>query len=268
MQTDLHNLSFELHDFCVGLLPHFREPDGEEEMAEKRDGTLVGRADLAIHQAFLNLTGRKFDFPVISEEAAHAWPPASPDFWLADPFDGTHNRKMRLPLTGCMFTLVRDGNPSFTAIFDAALELLYGDGFHFAGLAQGAWRWRRNGIRPLAVSRNAELGKANLLLEGSSKKLFADIRVKNLVRNAARTRIDLGCAVAFPRLAQGAVDLVVGLDNKPSDNLHGILLTEEAGGSVTDFEGKPPSLENCRDLLFSNDALHDAALRKMLCPVP
>ena len=44
------------------------------------------------------------------------------------------------------------------------------------------------------------------------------------------------------------------------DHAAGSLIVEEAGGRVTDFEGKRWSLENFSTLVFSNGFLHDAVL--------
>ncbi len=243
---------------------HLLAPSTNEEMWNKSDREQAGGGDMGMDEVLREFLSREFGLPVLSEEVAHCWPPEEENFWLVDPRDGTHNSKMGLPLTGSMASLFREGLPVLTAVFVAAENTPAGGGFYCAARGEGAWLWQPDQppVR-LGVSAETDLQQARLLLEGPSKSTMGDLRALRLANRSRLVRLDLGFAVSITRLAQGAVETVLSLRNKPTDNLHGILLCEEAGGRVTDLEGNPPSLKNCADLVFSNGTLHASALDAM-----
>ncbi|OGF64279.1 hypothetical protein A2661_00870 [Candidatus Giovannonibacteria bacterium RIFCSPHIGHO2_01_FULL_45_24] len=239
-----------------------------QEMREKEQGGFVGELDLLFQTALCDFLPSLVDCKIVSEEIKCAWPPTS-NFWIIDPWDGTDNTGMLSFNFGTMGALVEMGEIYLSWIYLPIREQVFGDGFFFAIHGRGAFQKTPIGLKPLRVSSSRDFGRANVCLEGESKKLptfpFAE-RLRSSVRN----RNGWSMAVSFTCLVSGVyayvpVDAVVSFSNGPWDNLPGILFTEEAGGKVTDFYGRPWSLENCSSLIFSNGLLHDEILR-LNCP--
>ena len=238
------------------------------EMLRKEKG-YVGELDMHLHNCLLKFLFGLLDYPVFSEESAD---PSSPPLssriwnqsWIIDPLDGSDNSGMGLFNFGVMILLVENGDVVFCGIYLPMREQALWDGFYFAIRGRGAWQNTPQGRRQLYVSHNGDMAKANIFLEGESKKLPQSPFVCK-IRQSTRNRNGMSCALSFTLLASGLrapipVDAVISYKNEPWDNLPGVLLAEEAGGKVTDFYGRPWSPENCNSLVFSNSLLHDKLL--------
>ena len=64
-------------------------------------------------------------------------------------------------------------------------------------------------------------------------------------------------ALSLAYVAAGRIESYVASGQHPWDMAGGILIVEEAGGKVTDFEGHPYTMLGTREWLISNGALHD-----------
>lgn len=69
-------------------------------------------------------------------------------------------------------------------------------------------------------------------------------------------------AIEAYMVASGRVDGFVTLNISPWDIAAGALCVQEAGGRVTDFEGRPWNLEKS-DVCMSNGVLHDVILDRV-----
>ncbi|KKS96808.1 hypothetical protein A3B05_00855 [Candidatus Giovannonibacteria bacterium RIFCSPLOWO2_01_FULL_43_160] len=238
-------------------------------MREKEVKGFVGELDLFLQTVLCDFLPSLIDCKIVSEEIKSAWPPVSSDFWIIDPLDGTDNSGMLSFNFGTMGALIERGGISLAWIYLPIREQVFGDGFFFAVRGNGAFQKTPIGFKPLHVSDKRDFEKANVFLEGESKKLPESPFICKIRQNT-RNRNGMSCALSFALLASGfhapiPVDAVISYKNEPWDNLPGILLTEEAGGKVTDFYGRPWSLENCGSLVFSNGLLHGQIIA-LNCP--
>lgn len=259
--------TFEMFsDELAGLfVDNFRRSD--QQFSEKGErGELVSSFDRQLDERFFGFLAKHFpDAHVVSEETPAAWPPGEEDTWLIDPLDGTHNFLAGFPLCGAMAVLIRRRVVVCTAIFLPLERALGRSGLYIAGRGFGAWQWQTPKPIQLAVSRQADIAKAFLLLEGPTKALAASPAVARLITATRRSRSRLSACLSAVSVARGGlvpagVDLLVSVGNQPWDNLPAALLVEEAGGKVTDHDGNPWSVENYRDLICSNGLLHQATL--------
>ncbi len=250
-------------DLCYVFFP----PDfygGNISVLEKDDGSLASGVGLEVERRYFTFLDQYFpDVAVVSEETRNIWPSPVDTFWLLDPDDGTHNLLWGLPAFGSMAALIENRQVVFSAIFLPAERAMGRSGLYVAARGAGAWEWMAR-PRPLHVSKQRDLGKASLFLEGPSRRLEGGptARLKSAVR---RHRINLsvawtGTRVAIGGLTPASADLMVSSGNQPWDNLPVALLIEEAGGRVTDHRGQPWSIENFSELIFSNGVLHEQAL--------
>jgi len=198
-------------------------------------------------------------FLVVGEEEQHEWPPRTENFIVIDPKCGTHNSLCGLPNFGGMFTVVVDGAPFFTAIYLPTKQKVYGNGLYVACQGKGAWRLGETEPCRLQVARPKPLRDAFLFLEGPSRTLATSPFARALMRTTKRFRVDMSMPESLTLLGSGNVypapiDLVVAIGNKPTDNIHGLLMTIEADGVVTTTTGEKPKFRNLSNLVFASHA--------------
>lgn len=267
MRTELAMLLEDTHHLCDALAPVFRKKLGQKGKIEvKNGGELVGELDKEVEGMAKRMFARTMpDIPVLSEEDDHEWPPKFDDFILLDPMDGTHNFLMGMPTFGVMLSLFEKRELVLSSFY-LPLESMMGlPAFYFAIKGGGAWMTGKDGRLPLKVSGQKKLDETFLVLEGPSKKIEASELAHAAKVAVRRYRAGISCVWGFTRVAMGGTlsapaDVMLSIDNKPTDNMHGCLLIEEAGGKVTDLNGNPWSLENCSTLLYSNGHLHEQVL--------
>jgi len=204
-------------------------------------------------------------------------------FWALDPIDGTKGF-LRGDQYAVALALVVDGQVQLGALgcpnlSDAFRPDPHGPGsLLIAARGQGTWvTWLEgNGdFEPLHVSKRTDPSLARLLRSFESGHTDVDRIVDfstALGIRAAPVRMDSQAKYAV--LASGKADLLLRLlsparpdyREKIWDQAAGALILEEAGGKITDLEGKPldfaagRTLANNRGVLASNGLLHSAAL--------
>jgi myo-inositol-1(or 4)-monophosphatase len=175
--------------------------------------------------------------------------------WYVDPLDGTTNFAHGYPVFCVSMGLEHKGRRIAAVIYDPTRDELFsaekGRGAHLNGEA-------------MHVSKTAAL-KESLLATGfpSHKRhknpnihFYHQITLRTHgVRRAGSAALDL-CNVAA-----GRFDGFWEFNLNPWDTAAGVLIVEEAGGTVTRFDGSPFEI-NSRETLGSNGLLHAALLRE------
>lgn len=174
----------------------------------------------------------------------------SPYRWIIDPLDGTTNYAHGYPTFCISIALEKDGQVVLGVVYDPMRDELF-----VAEKGKGA---RRNG-RKIFVSSTLKLSQSLLAtgfpydLRESPANNFDHFRNFSLrvhaVRRAGAAALDL-CYVAAGHF-DGFWEMKLG----PWDLAAGSLMVEEAGGKVTDFQGKPLGLDGKR-VLASNGKIH------------
>lgn len=207
----------------------------------KQDFDFTTEADMAAQEAVLAVISRRHpDHAVLAEEDAGDY---SGDrdrpgvLWVVDPLDGTTNFIHAIPHVAVSVAALVDGVVQAGVVRDVTR----GEEFA-AARGQGAWL----GGEPMAVSPRSELADS-LLATGfpfrnkdrlaKYLELFAELFTKVAgVRRAGAAALDLAWVAA------GRVEGFWELGLKPWDLAAGILLIQEAGGVVSDFDGKGEAL--------------------------
>ena len=174
--------------------------------------------------------------------------------WYVDPLDGTTNFAHGFPQFCVSMGLEQrpagtksdeDGTLVAAVIYDPMRDELF-----TAERGKGA---RLNG-RPMHVSKIRSLAESLLSTGFPSRKRHASPNIhfyqeftlrSHGVRRAGSAALDLAY------VAGGRLDAFWEFNLNPWDTAAGILLVEEAGGSVTDFSGNPYRLDS-REVLASN----------------
>ena len=234
-----------------------------EAIEEKgRPGDLVTEADKAAEAAILQILHRHVpDHKILAEESGQLGNQESAYLWAIDPLDGTTNYAHQYPASAVSVGLLIDGIPQVGAIFDPFREELFR-----AAKGLGATRNRR----PIRVSDTATLEKS-LLVTG-----FAYDRRQTTDNNYAEfchlTHLTQGvrrsgsAALDLAYVACGRLDGYWERGLSPWDIAAGIVLVEEAGGTVTAYDRSPLNISSGR-ILATNGPLH-SSLSQALQDVP
>jgi myo-inositol-1(or 4)-monophosphatase len=187
-------------------------------------------------------------------EESHAESGSSGVRWIVDPLDGTTNYAHAFPHFAISIGVEVDGRRACGVVYDPMRDELFS-----AEAGRGA---ALNG-KPIHVSEVGELRRA-LLATG-----FAyDVHQKRTPNLTYFERF-VGCAQAIRRAGSAALDFAYvacgrfdgywELHLAPWDVAAGLLLVEEAGGRVSDFDAGPAPASGAR-IVASNGRVHDAML--------
>jgi len=194
---------------------------------------------------------------IVSEEAGRL-PGQDTDRWYVDPLDGTVNYAHGIPIFAVSIAYARAGVVKLGVVYDPLREELFS-----AERGQGAWC---NGRR-LQVSQVTELGRC-LLVTGFPYDAWTTSQ-NNLEYFGRFTRMTQGvrrlgsAALDLCYVAAGRLDGYWELSLKPWDMAAGSLIAQEAGATVTDLEGQPPTFDPPCALLAAPPALHGKILEVM-----
>ena len=214
-------------------LARFRQP---QDVSVKGRGNLVTQTDLEIESYLQEALVREFpDQRVLSEETATETDTAG-WVWIVDPIDGTRNFVSGIPFFCINLALCHDGEPAVAVTHDPN----QGETF-WAERGGGAWvneRPARASDKPtvLASVLGVDLGY-------DDRRGLAALRlVQELFPGVQSIRIPGSAALGLAYAACGRYDLFLHHYLFPWDIAAGILLVREAGGTITDREGHPPTL--------------------------
>jgi histidinol-phosphatase len=161
--------------------------------------------------------------------------------WIVDPIDGTRNFARGIPVWATLIALERDGRVVCGVASAPALGRRW-----WAAHGEGAWR---DGER-IHVSRVSELAKAAVAATYARDLAAIEPRVWH-----AR---GLGDFWQHVLVAEGALDAAVDAQLEVWDFAPLGLIVGEAGGCLTDPDGRPPSAG--AQVVSSNAVLHDEVL--------
>jgi histidinol-phosphatase len=225
----------------------------------KADGSFVTAADRTVEQVIRDRISARFpDHGLVGEEYGETRAGRGGERWYIDPIDGTHNFMRGMPLFGTLLAVERDGEIQAGLISAPALGQRW-----FASRGAGAWvvGGPANPPEPrrLVVSTVATIDEAQVLFR--SIRDMAESRVPagfdRLVAASWRER-GFGDFWGYTLVADGVAEAMLEQDLYPWDLAAPWILIEEAGGRITDFDGRR-SLERGEGFA-TNGVLHDAAL--------
>lgn len=212
-------------------LGHFRrDPDVET----KADQSPVTIADRETEQAIR--AGLERAFPgeaIFGEEYGRTGDAA--EMWIIDPIDGTRSFIAGLPLFGMLLGHLADDGPQLGVIRMPALGEVYAGGRGLGATCNGA---------PIRASSCKTLAEARLFLnEGDKLAAREPAAFARMIGAGSLRRMGADC---YPHalVARGLVDAVIDFDLQPYDYLPVSAVVEAAGGLMTDWKGRPLSMES------------------------
>ncbi len=231
----------------------------------KPDRSFVTEADTVVERL---LRGRITDaFPdhgVVGEEFGTEAGGASVR-WFVDPIDGTHNYMRGVPIFATLLGVERDGELQAGIISAPALGSRW-----YAWRGGGAWSVQRYSAgdataRKLSVTSISDLGEAQVLHSG-----VPDMTASGRAPGFDRLLDDVWRARGYSDfwgymlLAEGAAEAMIEVGLSIWDIAAPSVIVEEAGGRVTDFEGRRELAGG--STLASNGVLHEPILARLVEP--
>jgi len=196
--------------------------------SRKHDGSEVSEADLAVDAALKRkLVEARPTYGWLSEESEDDQKRLDRRaVWMVDPIDGTNAFLRHVPEWTISAALVEDGLPVLGMVFNPASQ----EFFH-AVRGQGAYL----NDRRIRVSDRAAIDGARIIASGGlfKKRIWAEPwpGVESRWVNSVAYRLAL--------VGAGVADATLSLSAKSEwDLAAGVLVVEEAGGSVTDHRGQ------------------------------
>lgn len=216
----------------------------------KADASPVTEADRRAEQVVRELVSRFWsDHGIIGEEFGQERPDAE-FVWVVDPIDGTKSFITGVPLFGTLLALLRNRKPVVGVLYFPALnELVY------AARGMGCfWNGRRarvSGVRDLAQAKLMTSGLNSFAPHGKAGAW------ERLV-NATAVQRTWGDAYGYALVATGRADIMVDPIMEVWDAAAVQVVVEEAGGTFTDWQGRPTIFS--REGIATNGALLEPVL--------
>lgn len=211
---------------------------------------LVTEVDKKSEQFIINFIRKEFPTHSIIAEESGTQKYSSEYVWVIDPLDGTTNFAHGLPIFSVSIGIQKNGKTLCGVVYDVMKNILY-----TAELGSGAFA----DSRKLQVSSNDDLG-TSFLVTGFpyNIKENPDFAIERFVAF-------LKCSRAVRRLGSAAIDMCYVADGvfdgfwevflNPWDVCAAKLIVEEAGGIVTDFDGKEATIFS-KQFLATNGKIH------------
>ena len=222
---------------------------------------LVTEADLASEKLIIERIRSHYPrHAILAEESGASEDSGNPSAaewkWIIDPLDGTTNYAHGYPCFCVSIGVERAGKLELGVVYDPMRNEMFA-----AERGQGATL----NERPVRVSKVGDLGRA-MLCTGFPYNVrerpdFAR-DFTNFTMHAQAVRRDGSAALDLAYIACGRFDGFWEDGLNPWDLAAGVLLIEEAGGRVTDFNGTTLDIYSAK-VIASNGLIHDS-MRQVL----
>lgn len=231
-------------------MQHFRR---DLRIERKPDRTYVTQADLAVETELRERIMRAYPGHGILAEELGKESADRENRWIIDPIDATHSYMRGIPAFATLIALERAGVMELGIMSAPAMQSRW-----HASRGGGAW----SGHRRLHVSRIGELKDAQVFY--ASRTAFVAVQKARgfdaLIRESWRDR-GFGDFWGYALVAEGTGEAMIEPELNPWDLAAPLILIEEAGGRLTDFNGKRTYAGG--NAVASNGLLHDAILDRL-----
>lgn len=235
------------------LLENFKKLDGRI-FKFKNKHEILTSLDLQAEKIILKTIRKNHpDHQILSEEAGKVGPKSN-YLWIVDPLDGTTNYSIGNPIYNTSIALAYKNEIILGVVCAPSLGELY-----LTEKDKGAWL---NG-QLIHVSKKNKLFEALLTFcHGRKEKdIKRTIKIYQKFKLLGFDMRQLGSAeLELSFVARGSTECIMIPGANLWDVAAGVLLIKEAGGKVTDFQGKEWNLKS-KDMLASNGYLHHQLIK-------
>lgn len=224
----------------------------------KPDRTFVTQVDRGIEQSLRERIRAEFPAHGIVGEEFGEEAAVGQFRWYIDPIDGTNNYLRGIPVFATLIALERAGETAVGMVSAPALRQRW-----YAWKGGGAWAVDAAAApRRLRTSAVARLEDAQLVVSSATSEPINE-RLPGLratLQRAWRER-GFGDFWGYALVAEGCAEAMIELGVHSWDLGPMLLLVEEAGGVLTDFNGER-TIQG-RSAVASNGRFHDQLLRSL-----
>jgi len=233
-----------------------REGFGKKNVIEFKtdEGNLVTEIDKRSENTIINFIEKNYPKDSILAEEGNNKNGSSDILWVVDPLDGTTNFTHGLPIFGVSIGVTKKNEIIAGVVYDVMNDVVYS-----AEKGSGAFA----NDKQIRVSSNDKLGRS-LLATGFAynvkenpqhtfEKFAAVTKSARAVRRLGSAALDI-CHVA-----KGIYDGFWEINLSPWDVCAGMIISKEAGGSITDFSGNEIDIYS-KQILVSNGKVTDRLL--------
>lgn len=228
---------------------YYRQP---HDVIIKADESPVTTVDKDVEQLFRKRVAEVYDDHGIFGEEFGFHSTMQGINWVIDPIDGTLSFMSGRPLFATLVALANDGMPVLGVIDQPII------GERWLGLSE-----QRTTLNGSIVSTSGKEFLSDAILATTNPDYFDDAGCEKFIQIAEQVQhiIYGGDAYNYALLASGHVDIVVESGLKPYDFAALVPVIEGAGGKITDWQGKPLTLQSNGDVVASaSHDLHTQAL--------
>lgn len=223
-----------------------------QQVEVKADHSPVTIADKTINQALIDQVQKHFPtHGVLGEEAS--WHEERDVVWVCDPIDGTVAYILHLPTSMFSLALVKNGQPVVAVAYNTWTDELY-------SAVRGGGAYRND--TPISVSHKP--WGAGVRLMGSSGGAVEPVDAKRELLEARGFYISNVHGTVFKGclVAEGSIEARGFMHHGAHDVAAVALLVTEAGGTVTDLNGKnQPYNQPVNGCVMTNGLVHNEFLK-------
>lgn len=219
------------------------------------ESNLVTEIDKAAEDAIINYINKNFPAHSILAEERGELLKDSEYLWVVDPLDGTTNFAHGLPIFSVSIGLQKNNETIAGVVYDVMQDIVYS-----AEKGSGSFANEKN----IQVSVEDKLSRSLLVTgfpynirenpENAFERFIALTKASRGMRRLGSAAID------FCYVAKGVFDGFWEVYLNPWDICAGKLIAEEAGGTVTDFNGNEISIQSKR-ILCTNGKIHSEMVK-------
>ena len=224
---------------------------------EKARNDWVSDVDVNAEEAIVQTLKKAYpDHAILAEEGGNQPGATGAEHeWIIDPLDGTTNYLREIPQYAVSIALRQKGRLEHAVVYDPLKEELF-----TATRGGGAFlNNRRIRVGQRKDLTGALLGTGIPFREGQDLERYLRT-LRHLIPGTAGIRRPGSAALDLAWVACGRFDGFWEIRLHPWDVAAGILLVQEAGGTVTDFAGGPDFLSGSQ-IVASNGRIHAHMLR-------
>lgn len=229
------------------------------QVSVKGPADFVSNADRRAEEiVFAELQKARPTYGFLGEEGTEVAGTDGQHRWIVDPLDGTTNFLHGVPLFAVAIALERNQEIVASVIYNPVMDELY-----TAEKGGGAWLSDR---RRLRVANRKHLADALIVTGINSQGRALDVQalkqLAHVTPAAAGIRRTGSASTDLAWLAAGRFDGYWEAGLKPWDVAPGLLLVKEAGGTISDFQGKPGSIWN-GEVVAGNETIQGQLLKSL-----
>ena len=207
----------------------------------------VTNIDMECQQLSNEILTKEFNHEIMSEEKIEDSPISSDLFWILDPIDGTHNYISGLPSFGVSIALASKDDFLLGVIYLPYFDEL------FVGVKSEGATMNNN---PISVSNNTEIEKS--MINYDNQFHLDDSIFDNYMKiypNTFTMRVTGSSIYDMSLISRGIIDARIWNKTKPYDFSAGVVIIQEAGGKVTEFDGSPVNIKS-ESIIASNGKIN------------